>query len=70
MTRRPLSPLPAFQDFSEQGRFDKLTGYWKRLANQADIVVEGQRPQVDTERELAQLAIIKGVLNEGADNHA
>ena len=64
MSRRPLSPLPC-RDFSEQGQETRLFGQWKRLANQADLVVEvGERPQVDIERELAQVAIIKGGLSE------
>lgn len=58
--RRPLSPLPT-QNFTEQGRFEKLAGYWQRMTNEADIVIEPtERPQVDIERELAQVAIIRG----------
>ena len=64
MTRRPLSPMPVYTDFTETGRLARLYGQWQRLSNQADLVVEvGDRPPIDTQRELAQLAIIKGVLN-------
>ena len=64
MTRRPLSPMPMYTDFSESGRLARLYGQWQRLSNQADLVVEvEERPQVDFQRELGQLAIIKGVLN-------
>lgn len=69
MTRRPLSPVPRM-DFSEQGRYARLTGYWQRLSNQADLVVEvGERPQVNVSRELGQVAIIKGVLGDKYSAH-
>lgn len=57
--RRPLSPTPVYRDFTEQGRLEKLTGYWQRMTNQADIVVEVGPREVDFTRELGQVAIIK-----------
>ena len=70
MTRRPLSPMPIYSDFSESGRLTRLYGQWQRLANQADIVVEIEdRPQVNIQRELGQLATIKGVLNDSDPNN-
>ena len=64
MTRRPLSPMPMYSDFSESGRLARLYGQWQRYSNQADLVVEVEpRPQVDFQKELGQVAIIKGVLN-------
>lgn len=65
--RRPLSPTPVYQDFSEQGRRAKLFGYWERLANQADIVVEVGPREVDFARELGQVAIIKENLDARRD---
>jgi len=65
MTRRPLSPMPIYTDFSESGRLARLYGQWQRYSNQADLVVEvGERPQVNVSRELGQVAIIKGVLGD------
>lgn len=65
MTRRPLSPMPLYTDFSETGRLARLYGQWQRLSNQADIVVDvGDRPQVDFTRELGQVAIIRSNLDE------
>lgn len=59
--------MPVYSDFSESGRLARLYGQWQRLSNQADIVVEIEdRPQVDIERELGQLATIKVALNENA----
>jgi hypothetical protein len=56
--------MPVFRDFSEEGRQAKLFGQWQRYSNQADLVVEvSDRPPIDTQKELAQLAIIKGVLD-------
>ena len=64
MVRRPLSPMPRM-NITEQGHRDRLFGHWKYLSNQADLVVEvSARPQVDFTRELGQVAIIKGVLDE------
>lgn len=65
--RRPLSPVPRM-DFTEEGRFARLTGQWQRLTNQADIVVDiSERPQVDIQRELGQLATVKVALGENTN---
>lgn len=64
MTRRPLSPMPIYTDFSESGRLARLYGQWQRLSNQADLVVEvSERPPVDALSEQAQRLVVLSCLN-------
>lgn len=68
MTRRPLSPMPTFRNISEEGHQARLFGQWQRLTNQADIVIDiSERPQVDIQRELGQLATVKVALGENTN---